>query len=126
MNLDELIAQGGLAPAEPVKRNIKWKRVDEDGSTKEVAFDVFVKRHSAVSIQRATQNLQSEDGWPTLLAESLLFGPEAKQRMTLDQARDLVPELYGPLIAAVVDVNGLAPKAVAEKNSPPPKSSGTS
>ena len=126
MNLDDIIAKGGLAPAEPVKRTIKWKRTDEAGNVDEVAFDVFVKRHSAVSIQRATTHLQSEDGWPTLLAESLLFGPDAKQRMTLDQARELVPELYGPLIAAVVEVNGLATKAVAEKNSQPPKSSGTS
>lgn len=126
MNLEELRARGGFAPAAPVVREIKWSRFDDDGNLIDVeTVPVYVTKHSSAGLARIQRKAAKEPDSlyaALLVSECIGFG-DGSERLTYEQAIDLDPYLLLPLYEAAEAVN---PALSAEKKSRPPTSSGTS
>lgn len=105
MDLKELTAKGGFVASEPVKKEVEWVKT-VDGQEETIKFDVFVKRHSFGVIEKFFSGGEDKSKAAAYIAESILMGEKANQRMTYDQAFQLDPTLASCFIKVINEVNG--------------------
>lgn len=109
MRLADLRARGAFVDPAPVRHKITWRRLDEHGQSVEDEFFVHVRRQSFALINRLAKSRDDDDQTPSamLIAESIRLGDDATEKMSVDQAMALDPNLAAALMTAIVDVNGL-------------------
>lgn len=122
MKLSELKAKGGFVSAGLVKRSVTWER-RVDGEDKSDTFDVFVKRQSFGVVESIWSTPEGKSRSAEYISQCVFLGAKGDERLTHDDALALDPGLAAVLINAANAVNGTGKDA--EKNSPPPTSSGT-
>lgn len=129
MDLQQLRELGGFVPPTPVKKPVTWQPIGEDGLPvgAVVNFTVHIKKHSIPEYHRMQDEARAKrrNILAAIIAESVYFGDDAKQRVTYEEASALDPTLQICLWRAFEDINPIW-KADAAKNSQPPTNSGTS
>lgn len=115
MKLDELRARGGLVDMTLVKKNVTWRRVDEDGKGEDVDFDIFVRKNSFGLLALANQ--QGREGMSrdaVVIANGIRLGENGEEVMTYEDAYALEPALSVVLFTAFMEVN--KPRTEEQKN----------
>lgn len=118
MNLKELRAKGAFLSGKPVKvPDLEWEHIGPDGEKIVEKFDVFVLKHSFGSMERVIR-VDPDDPERSrnaaMVAESIRFDKDGKDRMSYAEAYALDPSLAMVFIKAINEVNGQAkadPKA---------------
>lgn len=124
MKLDELRARGGLIDPTLVKKNVNWRRVDEDGKGEDVNFDVFIRKNSFGLLDLANQMArEGKSRSATVISNGVRLGETGEEEMTYEDAYNLEPSLSLVLFQAFMDIN--KPRTAEQKNLQPPTSSGT-
>ncbi len=131
MNKSELTKIGGVVSALPVKQEITWTRVNEQGDEVTDTFDIFVKTLAYGDYEQLfmepkkdeTEEEQAERRSRNcqLIALSIRLGENADESFTYDEAYQLHSGLANAFITKISRVNGRA-----KKSSAPTTSSGTS
>jgi len=106
MNLEDLIANGGLVPETPVKRSAIWNKKNEAGEDVELQFDVFVKKHSFGTIEKIWNDDGDRSKSAAYISQSIRLGENGKQQLSYEQAFQLDPGLATVLIGVINEVNG--------------------
>lgn len=105
MNLDELMAAGGFVPAEPLKKQIVWKKVEADGTETVFDFAIFVKKHSFGSIEKIWGLSDDRSRTAFFISQSVRLGESGEQEVTYEKALQLAPDLAALFVNAINEVN---------------------
>ncbi len=111
MKLAELEARGGMVDPTLVKKNITWKRKDEDGKSEELNFDIFVRKNSfgIIDSQLRTQDERSKSA--LLISNGIRLGDDGEEAISYEQAYRLDPALAYTMVQAFMEVNKLGEAA---------------
>ena len=105
MKLQELRDRGGFVDAVPVKKEVTWKRKDGAGVEQSDTFFIHVRRQSFGIIERLLSGDDQRSRSAVLISNSVLFGEQADEVMSYDDAYQLDASLAHVLIRAVNEVN---------------------
>jgi hypothetical protein len=108
MNLKELRERGGIVPSAPVKHEVTWTRLAEDGTEDSVTFTVHVRKHSFGMIERLFANdgkHPDRSRAATFISESILLGDDGSERISYEDAFQLDAGLARVLVDAINTVN---------------------
>lgn len=114
MNLKELREKGGIIDASLVKKSVSWKHPDEGGKEVEDVFDVHIRRLAygmVESILRPDSSGKNRSVTSLLISSAVMFGEDADEQLSYDEAYQLEPGLAAALSIAVKEVNQLGPSA---------------
>lgn len=133
MNLKELLERGTVKQSDLLKKSSKWESVNDlTGEPETIKFDVFIVPQSNLSFA-AHQKIMLPDSktadlgqWACAISERLRFGDEGEEKMTVDQAANLAPELGWALVNVLLDYNKEIKEKKEAKQLSQAKSSGTS
>lgn len=115
MKIDELRARGGLIDSTLVKKSVVWKKVDEDGKSEDVSFDIFVRKNSFGLFDLANQQArEGKSRSATVIANGIRLGERGEEEMTYEDAYNLEPSLSVVLFQAFMEVN--KPRDAEAKN----------
>lgn len=107
LSFDKLVKQTeAFVDTMPVKKEIVWKRKDEDG-TKKFRFTVYVRRQNFAIFSNFIAAAQStSDQSCKILVECLAKDEKGKQNLlTFEEAKNLNTELAILLLNAINEVN---------------------
>jgi hypothetical protein len=108
MDLFALKNLGAFVSSVPVKRTVTWARKDDEGVDQTTTFDIHVKRIAFGDIERIYHDKEDAERSRTaaLIAASILFGEQADQPISYEDAYQLAPSLAHVLNTAIAEVNG--------------------
>jgi hypothetical protein len=131
MNKSELTKIGGVVSALPVKQEITWTRINEQGEEVTDTFDVFVKPLAYGDYEQLFKEPKKDESAEEqaerkslncqLIVLSIRLGENADESFTYDEAYQLHSGLANAFINKISRVNGRT-----KKSSAPTTSSGTS
>lgn len=111
MKLDQIKQEGGFATDHLVKQSVTWKKAAND----EVTFDVFIAKPSFGEMERlVAQAKTGRSQGAELISLCVRFGDSGEEKVSYEQAYDMVPSLVEALSEAVIEVTGI--KKDSEKN----------
>lgn len=114
MNLKELKEKGGIVDASLVKKTVSWTHLDENGNEIQDVFDVHIRRLAygmVESMLRPDSSGKNRSVTLLLISSAVVFGEDADEQLTYDEAYQLESGLTAALIEAVKEVNQLGPSA---------------
>lgn len=111
MKLAELEARGGMVDASLVKKNITWKRTDEDGNVDEVNFDIFVRKNSFGIIDTQMRSADERSKSALLISNGVRLGDNGEEAISYEQAYRLDPALAYSMVQAFMEVNKIGQAA---------------
>jgi Phage tail assembly chaperone, TAC len=114
MKLAELEARGGMVDRTLVKKNITWKRKDEDGNEDEVNFDIFIRKNSFGIIDSQMRSKDERSKSALLISNGVRLGDEGEEEITYDQAYRLDATLAFQMVQAFMEVNRIGQEASAK------------
>jgi len=115
MNLKELQEKGGFVPQTTVQKSVSWVDVDEQGNETQHSGTVRVKKHSAGTIEQmwgSAERVKDPSFTATLISKSVFLGDEGEEKLTYQQAYDLLPALAEAMVSAIDEVNPLKKRTV--------------
>lgn len=106
LNLQQLRERGAFVDPVPVPKEVTWERKGKDGEVLSDVFTVHVRRQSFGVVERMLSNINDDRSRSAMLvSSSLLFGDNADEVMSYDDAYQLDPSFAHVLIKAVNEVN---------------------
>lgn len=117
-NLSQLKAAGGFVPREPLKREVTWTHVADDGEEIEYTCDIYIARRNLGSVLDAQNAPEGVDKIRYELSKSLMFANEKgePELISYETAVDLEPTL-------AMEIFKVIREARTPKNLQPPTSS---
>jgi hypothetical protein len=128
MDLNQLRELGGILSAEPIPKEISWKRKGADGAEVETVFTVHVVRQSFGAIESifkarakvaqvggAGDTPEERSQAAEFICMAIRFGEDGQERISYQDAYQLDPTLAHAIINAANEVNQVNP-ASPEKN----------
>lgn len=109
MKLSELKARGAFLSKHPMKKEITWEHMDEQGEKQIDTFDIFVRRHSFGSMEKVLREDPTDPEHSrnaSMIAESILLGEDGKEPISYAEAYSLEPSLALEFVKAINEVNG--------------------
>jgi hypothetical protein len=103
VRLADLSARGGIGNAEKLhRRTVTWKHVDrESGEEVEEEFDIWVKPLSFGGGVRLTESAKDGLEYERAIAERILLGDDATEKIPFDIACALEMNLKAVMLAAI-------------------------
>jgi hypothetical protein len=111
MKLAELEARGGMVDPTLVKKNITWKRRDDDGKEEDVSFDIFIRKNSFGIIDTQLRNQDERSKSALLISNGVRLGEEGEESISYEQAYRLDATLAYTMVQAFMEVNKLGEAA---------------
>jgi hypothetical protein len=122
MDLKQLKARGGLVMDPPVKRDIEWTHVLDDGDEVTDRFSVWVRRLPYGDVERMIRAAQNDGSISVeMISLGIRLGDKGQEAISQDEAYLLDPSLARLFAEVVEEVN-----VRKKKTSTPQTTSGTS
>lgn len=123
MNKSELTKIGGVVSALPIKQEVTWTRINEQGEEVTDTFDVFVKTLAYGDYEQLFMEPKKDESEEEqaernsrncqLIVLSIRLGENAQEAFTYDEAYQLHPGLANAFITKISRVNGRTKKSLA-------------
>ena len=108
MKLAELEARGGFVDPTLVKKNVTWRKKDEDGKEEDVNFDIFVRKNSFGVMDALASGISGDKSQRSMLiAQAIRFGDNGEESMPYEKAYSLDQSLAIALVGAWMEVNNI-------------------
>lgn len=103
--LNDLLESGGFVSDELVKREIVWRRLNNDGVEVESKFDIYIKKQAFATVEAIHGNEADKAKLSKYVSESIV-DEKGNQVIPYEKAMLLHPALGMLFLAAVNEVNG--------------------